>query len=147
MTPEEAIWTRLSEDGTGSPVSGLAALVDDRIYQLKLAQNTDLPAVRVQLIDSIELYHLRGGSRTLRSRIQIDAFARESSDKDPYEEASAVADAIHAALSGKVFTVGSPETLKITGVFRESRQPFYEAAELREVRIVQDYIVWSKSAA
>lgn len=124
--------------------ASVAAIVGVRVYQLKLPQNATLPAVRVQLIDAIETYHLRGGSLTERSRVQVDAFAKEASGLDPYATVEPLADAIHAALSGIVF---DGDDIRITGSLRVSRQPLYEPDELRDVRMTQDYIVWSKRAA
>lgn len=141
MTPEEAIREHLVD------AAAVAALVGTRVYQLVLPQGATLPALRVQLIGTTDFMHLRGGSGVLgRSRIQVDAYAAEASGVDPYAQAQALADVVQDALDGQVFTVSaSQESLKITGVFRRNRLPMYEPDELRQVRIVQDYIVWSRS--
>ncbi len=140
MTVEEAVLEHLVAD------VGVSALVGSRVYQLKLPQKPTLPAVRVQLIDEPVTYHLRGGYTLTRARVQTDAFASEASGGDPYRSALAVAEAIDTALSGQRFTSqGSPPERQITGAFREDRRVMYEADELREVRVLQDYIVWSTS--
>jgi hypothetical protein len=136
VTEEEAVCERLLS------TAGVTALVGTRVYQLKLPQRPTLPAIRVQLINSTEPYHLRGGSAWHQVLIQTDAVAEESAG-DPYATAVAIADAIHLSLSGQRFDLGSPVTLEITGMFRQSRVPMYESAELRQVRIMQDYLVWS----
>lgn len=139
MTVEEAICERLLADGT------VLSLVSSRVYQLRLPQNPTLPAVRVQLIDVGDFYHLRGGDVMAVSRVQVDAYAMETSGGDPYATAASVADAVHAALNGQQFLVAdSPASLQITGVFRVDRRPMYEPDELREVRLMQEYQVWSR---
>lgn len=139
MTAEEAICAQLLA------TAGVTALVSTRVYQLRLPQGPTLPAVRVQAIGAVDFYHLRGGDVTERARVQTDAYAAESSGVDPYAQAVAVAEAIHAALNGQRFLVNdSPASLQVTGVFRAGRQAFYEPEELRTVRIMQDWIVWSR---
>ena len=56
-----------------------------------------------------------------------------------------MADAVRDALNGQIFTGDS--TLRVTAVMRQSRVPLYEPDELREVRILQDFIVWTKRQA
>lgn len=144
MTPEQAVVQRLLE------LPAVVALVASRVYQLKLPQSPTLPAIRVQLISEPTSYHLRGGSGMYRSRIQIDAYAAERSGADPYGAAVDVADAIHgddagAGLSAWQGNTGSsPPSLRIHACMRVDRQVGYDAEELREVRVRQDYLVhWS----
>lgn len=145
MTPEQAVVERLLD------LPAVVALVSSRIYQLRLPQNAALPAIRVQLVSEPTDYHLRGGSGMYRSRVQVDAFAQESSGMDPYGEATDLANAIHgddagAGLSGWHGEAGgSPPELRIHTVQRVDRQVGYDAEELREVRCRQDYMVhWSR---
>lgn len=137
MSPEVAVARYLAT------VDGVTDLVGTRIWQLKLPQTPRLPALRVQLIDEPIDYHLRGPSGAERARVQVDAYGSESGS-DPYGSVVAVADAVDAALSGQVFTLGSPEEIRVTGVMRVSRQVLYESEELRVLRVMQDYIVWSE---
>lgn len=140
MTIEDAICERLAAD------SAVATLVSTRVYQVKLPQKPTLPAVRVQLIDEPKGYHLRGAHGSTRALVQVDAFASESVS-DPKAAVDAVAAAIDASLSGQRFAAGgSPAALQIMAAFRQSRQPLYEAGELRLVRVTQDFIVWWKAA-
>jgi hypothetical protein len=138
VTVEQAVLDHLVADGD------VAALVGTRVYQLVLPQGGTLPAVRVQLIDEPVDYHLRGEVDITRARVQVDAYAGEASGVDPYSGATALGEAIHAALSGMKFSVGSP-ALEVTGVFRQNREVLYEAEELRLVRVLQDYWVWSRT--
>lgn len=136
MTVEQAVRERLVGD------SAVAALVGARVYQLKLPQKPTLPAVRVQLIDEPLFYHLRGGSRLIRSRVQTDCYVN-GEPSTAYAAVTALADAVDAALSACVFKAGgSPAEISVEGVFRQSRGPGYEADELRLARVMQDYIVW-----
>lgn len=121
------------------------ASVAGRVYQLKLPQRGTLPAIRVQLITEGEGYHLRGGGKRRRARVQIDYYAAEASGDDPYADVIAGGDEVHDALNGAPFTVGSPVTMEVTGCFRITRTPMYEPGELRQVREMQEWIVWSKA--
>jgi hypothetical protein len=132
VTVEAAIADHLAAD------AGVTALVAQRVYQLILPQKPTLPAVRVQLVDDVEGYHLRGGSELKRARVQTDAYAVS------YTVATQVAAAIHTALSGRIFSVGSP-AFEVTATFRADRRVLYEAGELRLQRVLQDYIVWYRS--
>lgn len=138
MTVEQAVVDRLRT------TAGVSALVGTRVYQLLLPQQPTLPAIRVQLIDEPRWYHLRGESAVTRARVQVDVF-EAATIAAPYVSAAAVADAVDAALSGQVFTDGSPTTLEVVGVFRQDRQVLYEADELRLVRVLQDYWVLSRT--
>lgn len=139
MTPEEAVLARIVT---------LNTTAGSRVYQLRLEQQATLPAVRVQLIDDLDAYHLRGGAGLKRSRVQVDAFAVESSGGDPYATAQLLADEINgddagsglSGFAGFVQGAGSPG-LDVAAIVRVFRRAEYESAELRQVRIQQDYIV------
>jgi hypothetical protein len=135
VTVGSAIVAQLAAD------PGVAALVGDRVYQLQLPQGVILPAVRVQLIDDPAGYHLRGPLGLSEARVQTDVYAAETSGGDPLEQAEAVAEAVDVALSGRKFDVGGAR--HVSGAFRISRQQRYEGDALREVRILQDFAVWS----
>jgi hypothetical protein len=149
MTIEQAIRERLLD------ITPLTALVSTRVYQLKLPQAPTLPAVRIQQISELDEFHFRGPDHLLVTRLQIDAYANEASGTNPYDVAAAVANAIHgdglgpqaSGLSGWTGqSVGSPVAIHVAFVKRLSRQPMYEADELRLVRIRQDYQVhwWAR---
>jgi len=131
---EAAVVAHLASD------MAIAALVGTRVYHLKLPQSAKLPAVRVQLIDEQVGYQLRGEDGATPARIQVDAFAAEPA----YDVAIAIATAVDDALSGQRFSVGSP-AFEVIGVFRLDRRVMYEAEELRLVRVLQDYRVWSRT--
>ena len=137
MTVETAIRTVLAND------PGVTALVDGRVYQLILPQDADLPAVLVQLISEPTSQHLRGVDRLTGARVQTDVYAPTTSGTDPYAVAEDVAAAIDAALSGRKLDVGTGDGRHVANVQRLSRRPLYEGGELREVRMQQDFAVWS----
>ncbi len=144
MTVEQAIVARLRSD------VGVTAIASTRTYQMKLPQSPTLPAVLVQLINEPVGYHLRGAVGLRRSLVQVDAFANEydAANPDPYATATQLADAIDAALSGQIFTdSGSPPSVSVTAVSRESRIPMYDPDEVRIVRVMQEYAVWWTRAA
>jgi hypothetical protein len=144
VTIEEAVCERLLA------ISAVTALVSTRVYQLRLPQHTTLPAIRVQLVDERDDYHLRGATNLLQSRVQVDAYAEEASASDPYATATALADAIQGDFSGGAPSGlsgwqgrdgGSPPTIEVAFTERIDRRPMFEPEELRLVRIRQDYRV------
>ncbi len=139
MTVEDAVVARLLS------LADVTALVSTRVYLDKLPQSPTYPCVLVQQVSEPEDYHLRGGSATKTSRVQVDAFAREVSGVNPYALASAVAAAVHGdeaggALSGWIGEVGSP-ALEVLGCFRVDRRRMYDPDELRVLTMSQDYQV------
>lgn len=135
MNVERMVADRIAAD------SAVQALVSTRVYQLKLPQRPTLPAIRVQLIDEPETYHLRGEDSVTRARVQVDAYVWEVGVTDPYASVEAVADAARDALVGEPFTTGG----RTGSAFRETRSVIYEGEELRLIRVTQDFTVWSKA--
>lgn len=145
MRIEEAVIERLLG------LAAVTALVGTRVYQLQLRQGATLPAIRVQQISEDEPLHLRGIVNAYRTRVQVDAYAAESSGANPYDVANAIADAIAGdwstgsppnGLSGWQGTAGgSPPTVKVRFAERVNRQVMYEGDELRQVRVTQDYML------
>jgi len=143
VTPELAVCERLAA------TTAVTAIVLQRIYEIVLPESPTLPAIRVQLISDPVGYHLRGPDGAHRSRVQVDAYVSEravSVSDDPGANLNALAKAIDDCLSGKVFTVGSPVEIRVTGVFRQNRSKLREPDELRYLRVMQDYFVWWKTA-
>lgn len=145
MTPELAICERLAA------TSAVTAIVPSaRIYEFVLPQSPTLSLVLVQLIADPRNYHLRGPSKLNRSRIQVDAYVPEravSANDDPGENLNALADAIDGSLNGKAFTVGTPVSMRVTGVFQQDRRKLREPNELRYLRVMLDYVVWSQTVS
>ena len=147
MTPEEAVVERLST------IAAVTALVGTRIYQLKVAQKSAYPAIRVQLISGQIPYHLRGPANMNPARVQVDAYAQETSGTNPYAGATVVADAIEGdwetgtppnGLGGfRGQLGGSPPLIEVV-ILPIDRSVSYEAEELRLVRVRQDFVVWWK---
>lgn len=141
MTVEEAVRAQLLA------TSAVTDLVGTRIYMLVLPQKPTLPAIRVQLIDNPEDYHLRGPVDLTPARVQVDVYAHAAtSGNDPYASASAIAEQVNAALIAAPWSTGSPGR-QIAGAFRKSRRTMYEGDEFRIVRVFQDYMVHSALAA
>lgn len=141
MTPELAIITRLAA------TPAVTAIVAQRIYEIALPQSAIVPAIKVQVIADPKSYHLRGPLKQSRTRVQVDAAVSEravSVSDDPGANLNALAEAIDDSLSGQTFTVGTPPSLKVTGVFRWDRQKLRLPEELRYLRVMLDYIVWSQ---
>jgi hypothetical protein len=136
VTPEEAVLDQLLA------TSAVTDLVGQRVYQLMLPEHGTLPAIRVQLIDDPELYHLRGNMLPGYAMVQVDSYARRSSGGDPYLEVATVGAAVNSALTVEGWQVGSPPRYAL-GVFRKRRRPLFEGEELQHARIWQDYLVIS----
>jgi hypothetical protein len=149
MTPEQAVLEQIRD------ISAVAALIGSRVYQLRLPQGTALPAVRVQQIGDVGDLHQRGETNLFRTRVQVDVYAVEASGTDPYDAATTLADAIHGAwldgsptppngLSGwHGVASGSPPAIRVLTAIRVARAVSYEADELRQVRVRQDYqVTW-----
>ena len=122
----------------------VTALVVDRVFMLRVQQGATMPAVRVQEIDEDAPKHWRGPVGFVKTRIQVDAFAKT------YAEAQALASAIHGdglgpnatGLDGFMGELGgSPATARVHCVDRALRRTGFEPDELRLVRIQQDYMV------
>ncbi len=136
MTVEEAVLDHLLA------TAAVTALVSTRIYQLVLPEHPTLPAIRVQLVDEPEIYHLRGNEVLTYARVQVDSYARKVSGGDPYLSAVTIADAVNDALTVEGWSVGSPPRYT-AGVFRILRRTMFESEELQLVRVWQDYRVIS----
>jgi hypothetical protein len=136
MSAEIAVAGRLEAD------YAVSSLVSDRVYQLKLPQDGELPAIRVQLIDNPQMKHLRGPDGTTGARVQVDAYDMEASGADPYASVEDIANAVNDALVYEPFTVGS---VRVLSARREDRRALFEGDEKNTVRIMQDYIVWSRT--
>lgn len=142
MTVEEILVDRVAALG---PV---VAIVGTRVYLDKLPATVTFPAVVVQLVDDLDDYHLRGKNKPQRARVQVDAYAHETSGVDPYAQVTALAEAIDGdgkgsaatGLAGWTGRVGSPPVV-IHSCFRTSRLRRYDPDELNLLRMSHDYIV------
>lgn len=145
MTIEEVVVQRVAAVAAG--------LVGSRVYLDKLPQGVTFPCVRVQLVDDLLDYQLRGPTNVQRARIQVDAYAREGSGVDTYDQVATLADTIcgdglgpgASGLSGWIGAVGSPPVV-VDGVFRVSRTRWYDPDELRVLTMSQDFIVWYRGS-
>lgn len=135
MTVEELVSKRLKAS------TGVAALVGTRVYQLKLPQKPELPAIKVQLITDPKRKHLRGRVNGAIARIQVDAYSSESRP-DAYAETAVVLDAVDDSLSNEPFTINGRKGFTTDGGIRRS---FYEGGEFRLVRMSVDFDVFSKT--
>jgi hypothetical protein len=129
-------------------LSALTALVSTRIYMLKLPQGALTSAVRIQLISEGTRYSHDGRDRVVGARVQVDAYAPETSGGDPYATVMQIAEAIHGnglrasptGLDGFQGDLGSP-AFHIAAVLRMMRTTGYDPDHLRLVRCQMDYQV------
>lgn len=134
MTAEEAVVTQLLD------TPEVRAVVGTRVYQLMLPQKPTLPAIRVQLVDEPEMYHLRGPDNMTRARVQVDCYF--AAVGDAYDLATNLAEHVNTALVYQPWNTTSPNR-QVSGAFRILRRVMYEGEEFRLVRVFQDYHVWS----
>lgn len=122
---------------TMSPVT---ALVGQRVYVQVLPQSPSLPEIRVQRVSQIEPSHLRGPINLLMARVQVDVFGTSK----------ASVDAVDSALHGDGVTGGlknfrgTVNGLRIQLIQPDNVRESYEADELRQYRVMRDYVAhWS----
>lgn len=148
MTPEEAVAARLLA------VMPVTAIVDDRVFMLKLPQGENRAALRVQAIPGLRDQHLRGPVGMERTRVQVDSYVCEAPSVDAYAQARTLAAAVRgdglgasaSGLWGWIGELGSPPTRIHNVELLVDGSPEYEADELERVRIRQDYMVhWSET--
>ena len=125
--------------------SPVIAIVGTRGYQLKLPQKATLPALRTQVIVEDEFVNLKGDLTNLFvAHVQVDLWTNETDGGDGYATARAGGTAIHDALvlksaGGQVFSVGSPAEIAVSSVLALGSAVDYEAEELRQIRVRQDF--------
>lgn len=142
MTVEEAVYARVAS------LSAVTALVGARVYLDKTPQDPTYPLVLVQSAGDHRDQHLRGPSGVGYSRVQVEARAHENSGVDAYEVADLFAaidgDGLGTSASGLfgwAGTIGSPGFEVMNCAHRGSRDRFYDAEEVKVLRMVQDYWV------
>lgn len=82
-------------------LTGITALVGQRITWARRAQGGALPAIVLHRIDGNRDYHLGGASGLIASRVQVDCWAAS------FGAAKLAARAVDAAVSGARFVQGS----------------------------------------
>lgn len=112
--------------------ANVGALVDDRLYPLRLPQNPTLPAVSfVRISDTVE--HTLGVDHPIYlSRFQFSAWSAV------YDEAKDVAEAVRAALSRYRGTAGG---VVFSDIFFDSSLDLFDG-EARLCQSVVEFLVW-----
>ena len=126
MTIQEEIFTRL----TG--YSGLTALIDKRVYYMRMPQKHRLPAIVYQKISGPKLYSHDGEAGLAYPRIQFSCMA------DDPDEATSVAAQLQAALSAYT---DSGLTTPIEASFILNEFDDYEQ-DTDIYRVLVDYRIW-----
>ena len=130
---EEALVTVLSEH------EGLTALIGatpPRLFHIKLAQGTALPAIAYRLVADVSENSHDGPSGLARARIQFDCWAKTK------EEARAVSAELRHALVGIRRTVGA---VVLQGAFKLTEQATFEPDVGLRRRVV-DLAIWHSEA-
>jgi hypothetical protein len=129
MTIESELFSRL----TG--FAGLAALIGDRVYPVKLPQNVTLPAITYLKVSAIRASNFGVDTGDVRYRIQINCW----SDKKPGEAlgSNTVAAQVKAAL--KRYRGGN---FQESFLENEIDDDYDDDAE--NFRVIMDFIIWFK---
>ena len=130
---EEALASYLIND------DGLKALIDGRVYPLRIPQGATIPCLTYQRISTprISTHDSSGSSGDLISpRFQFDVWA------ETLASTKTIMDTLRAALNGKSGTIGEdPNDLVIGSALAENEQPDYDP-DIQLYRGRSDYIIW-----
>lgn len=146
MTPVVAVLTRMVSMVPLTTMLGTGYAT--RIVNQHYDQKPQLPAVLAFEVDSFSRQLLRGPDGLSRSRVQTEVRA----DSKPV--ADSIAAAVHgdglgedaSGLMGFIGPIGSP-SFDIVNVEPAGRRSGYDADELRQYWVQQDYIVVSRGIA
>jgi hypothetical protein len=122
--------------------AGISALVGTRVNWVVRPQSSALPAIVLNVIDTLPDYTMQGPSGLASSRVQVTCWSIT------YAAAKAVARAVEALLSGIDELVGdgdSPEAFTILrGGFQEGERESFEIGEGQTglYSVSLDFIVW-----
>ena len=119
----------------------LGPAVGGRVYQLILPPNVAYPAVRLQLVDEISRGHTRGADDLRRARVQVDVYGTEAAG---YSAITAIGELASAALLNQAPRYVESTGLLVVSAALESRRVIFEAEELRLIRVLQDFLIWSR---
>lgn len=121
----------------------LVALIDGRVYALRIPQGATIPCMTYQRISTPRtLTHDTSGATgdLISPRFQFDAWAETLSS------AKAITDALRGILNGKTGAIGTaPRQITIRAALAENEQPEYDT-ELELYRGRSDYIIWYEEA-
>ena len=143
MTVEQAVLERLLA------IAGVTAIVASRVFLGALPQSARYPATRVQLIDDPRDQHLRGLNGIATARVQIDHYAYEGEDDDPYGTTATLADATigdgfggpsASGLAGWQGEFGDPPVRLLNAVPVDRRQD-RDPELVRVITMRQDFLV------
>jgi hypothetical protein len=111
-------------------IPGITAEVATRIYPAPLPQGATLPALTYTDISAVDSYSSAGPGCLVRTRYQIDHWARTREDAGRVERAT------KDVLRG--YRGQWPGGLRIAGVFRRNRNTLYEPETMLH-RVIADY--------
>lgn len=117
---------------------GVASLVGSRIFPLKMAPDTKLPAITYQRISGERVLSMDKDSGLAHPRIQFDAWGNS------YAEVKKLAEQVRLALEGYR---DMTSTVMINGVIYLGDTDLYSEAESTEIyRVSMDFEVWHNEA-
>ena len=115
----------------------VAALVNSRMYPVKLPQNVTYPALSYNQVSGVRIYDLCGPTGRAKPRISINSWG------ESYADARALADAVRRAIQGFRGTLGDSPGAQIDDVKLDNEidldEP--EAGTVGVYRVMQDYII------
>lgn len=128
-----------------SPATAIAALVDGRMYPLRLPEKAALPAIVYQQISDTRDPHLRGPSGLSKKRYQVDCYAAKHPD------ARALGELVRQRLdtfAGTWTDDASPAiAIRVAVFFQTAIELFDEDIHGGSCRHSADYFVWHGTAS
>ncbi|WP_036010737.1 tail completion protein gp17 [Bradyrhizobium yuanmingense] len=113
--------------------AGVAALVADRVYPIRLPQGVKVASVVYTRISGDTDYKMEGASGYARSRMQVAAWAPTA------DAATALANKVKDCLSGFTGAVGNPSVF-IQGAFCTDERELYDDV-VQLYGVMRDYFV------
>lgn len=129
---ESALILYLRED------TGVASLVNDRIYPLVAPQRAELPLLTYQRVDGERIRTLAGPTGSAHPRLQINCFATT------YRDAKTLAEAVRLALDGLADTTMDDVSVASVGLLNEidmTESPV-SGEEIPVSHIAMDFEIW-----
>lgn len=116
---------------------GVAALVGDRIYPMRLPQRPTYPALTCQKVSGPRVTAKDGPAGLAQARMQVSCWAKS------YPDAKAVAEQVRRALAGFSGVMGGAGGVKVEMTQLENEVDMYEP-ETGIYHVPVDFVIWHR---
>jgi hypothetical protein len=135
MNIDEALYKHLST------YSGLTALVNTRIYPIKMPDNTPLPAVSLQKISTTRTHTFQQDIGITSVNFQISTWTKDDTIKKGYAHAQAVSYQIRKALQNYNGTLGGTGGVVVNAVLMTNEMDDYDPTTWT-YSTMQEFEIW-----